>query len=89
MISIFDIFQSEADGDVLWVETAPTMEEAKARIRQRAIHSPGEYIILCHATGNKFVVNAGSPHSTCPAPVRFSSREAVGSEHSAGLAAGD
>jgi hypothetical protein len=74
---------------VLWVETAPTMEEAKARIRRRAIHSPGEYIILCHATGNKFVVNAASAHGTCPAPVRFSSCEALGSEHCAGLAAGD
>ena len=89
MISIFDIFQSEADGDVLWVETAPTMEEAKARIRQRAIHSPGEYIILCHGTGNKFVVNCGSAHVERPGPVRFSGAEAVDSEHSSGIAAGD
>jgi len=53
MISMFDIFQSETNGDVLWVETAPTMEEAKARVRRRAIHSPGEYIILDENTGHR------------------------------------
>jgi hypothetical protein len=56
----FDIFQSEGDGSVLWRGTAATMEEAKARIRELAASSPGQYIILSRHTGSKYVVQGGS-----------------------------
>jgi hypothetical protein len=55
-----DIFRVERNG-VLWMESAATLEEAKARIQQFAAHQPGEYVVLDHLTGNKIVFDADRP----------------------------
>ena len=52
----FDIFQSESNGSVLWLESAATLEDAKARIQQLALRSPGEYLLVNQDTGNKLVI---------------------------------
>jgi hypothetical protein len=52
----FDIFQKEADGSVLWCESAATLEEAKARARELAVGSPGEYFIFSRRTGNRLQI---------------------------------
>jgi hypothetical protein len=52
----FDIFQAESDGSVLWLESAATLEDAKARIQQLAVRSPGEYLLVNQETGNKLVI---------------------------------
>lgn len=56
----FDIFHSEADGNVLWCGSAATIEEAKARIRELGASAPGQYIILSRHTGSKYVVQGGN-----------------------------
>lgn len=54
-----DIFQLEANGSVLWRGTAADLEEAKLRIQEFAVRSPGEYMILSRISGTKTIVKAG------------------------------
>jgi hypothetical protein len=56
--SPLDIFRVERHG-VLWVESAPTLEDAKARIQQLADRESGSYLVLNQRTGDKFVFNPG------------------------------
>jgi hypothetical protein len=55
---LFDIFQKEASGSVLWRASARTMEEATAHVHQFAASAPGEYVILDMRTGNKSVIDS-------------------------------
>jgi hypothetical protein len=57
MTHLLDIFRLETSG-VLWVESAATLEDAKARVQELAVGSPAEYLLLDHHTGNKIVVKA-------------------------------
>jgi hypothetical protein len=52
-----DIFQLETAG-VRWLEAAPDIERAKARVRELAGNSPGEYLVLNQRTGNKIVIKS-------------------------------
>jgi len=60
MIDPIDIFRIESGG-VLWVESANSIDCAEARIRQLALSCPGEYIVLEHATGKKYVIKTEAP----------------------------
>jgi hypothetical protein len=52
-----DIFQLEAAG-VRWLEAAPDIEQAKARVKELGAKSPGEYLVLNQRTGNKIVIKS-------------------------------
>jgi hypothetical protein len=52
----FDIFRTEGTGSVLWIGSAASVTEAKARIRQQSAGSPGEYLLLNQQTGTKLVI---------------------------------
>jgi len=54
----FDIFRTETEG-VLWLESATTLESAKARVEQIAGRSPGEYLLLNQVTGDKVIFRPG------------------------------
>ena len=56
MTAPFDIFENEKSGTVIWLGSAATIEEAKARIHQVAAHSPTEYLVLNQKTGSKVVI---------------------------------
>jgi len=60
MIDPLDIFRIDSGG-VLWVESATSVASAEARIHQLARSCPGEYFILEHATGKKYVIKAEAP----------------------------
>jgi hypothetical protein len=51
-----DIFRVAPTGDVLWLESAATLECAKVRIEELAARSPGEYLVLDQQTGNKHFI---------------------------------
>jgi hypothetical protein len=53
-----DIFRIEHLG-VRWLESAATLEDAKARIQQFAERHSGQYLVVNQLTGNKFVFTAG------------------------------
>jgi hypothetical protein len=56
MIAAFDIFKTDGNGDLLWLEAVPDLDTAKARVREMGPTSPGKYIILSQKTGNKLSV---------------------------------
>ncbi len=56
-----DIFQMDSAG-VRWLEAAPNLEHAKARVKEFAANSPGEYVVLDQKTGNKIVIRSGEAH---------------------------
>ena len=51
-----DIFRIESHG-VLWLESAATLEDAKARIAEFGRRQSGDYLVLNQLTGNKFTFN--------------------------------
>ncbi len=59
---LFDVFQKEPSGSVLWRAAARTMEEATAHVQKFAMSAPGEYVILDMRTGNKMVINSHGPN---------------------------
>ena len=52
----FDIFRTEINGGVLWIESAATLEDAKARVQELGMRSPGEYLLLNQEKGDKLVI---------------------------------
>jgi hypothetical protein len=48
----FDTFQRETSGKALWLESAVTLEDAKARVQELAARSR-EYLLLNQHTGYK------------------------------------
>lgn len=61
---LFDVFQKEPSGTVLWRAAARTIEEATAHVQKFAMSAPGEYVILDMRTGNKMVINSRSASGT-------------------------
>lgn len=61
MSLVFDVFQKEPGGSVLWRVAAATMAEATAHIQKLATEAPGEYVILDMRTGNKMVIKCDGP----------------------------
>jgi hypothetical protein len=52
----FDIFRAESNGSVLWIGSAANAAEAKARVQELGMRSPGDYLLLNQKTGNKLVI---------------------------------
>lgn len=61
MTLVFDVFQKEPGGSVLWRAAAATMAEATAHIQKLATEAPGEYVILDVKTGNKMIIKCDGP----------------------------
>jgi hypothetical protein len=59
MTHLSDIFRVETGG-LRWVESAATLEDAKARVQELAARSPAEYLLLDQKTGNKIVIKPDS-----------------------------
>lgn len=66
MTAPFDIFRAETNGGVLWIESATTLEDAKARVQELAMRSPGEYLLLNQKTGNKLVIRLDGVNGARP-----------------------
>jgi len=50
-----DVFHVNTS-DVLWIESAATLESAKARAQELAVRSPGEYFVVDQTTRNKYAI---------------------------------
>ena len=59
MIDTIDILRVQPDG-VLWLESAATLERAQVRVKELALKSPGEYILLDQRSGNKHAMKLAS-----------------------------
>jgi hypothetical protein len=60
----FDIFRAENNGSILWIGSAANEAEAKARIQEQGMGSPGDYLLLNQKTGNKLVIRQGGVNGT-------------------------
>jgi hypothetical protein len=58
---MFDVFKTDGGQNVIWRGAAVSMEEAKKLIREWAVNSPGDYLILNHQTGNRFIIKSSNP----------------------------
>ena len=47
----FDIFQQLPDGAPLWIEAAPSLEQAEERLAELVISKPGSYAIFDASQG--------------------------------------
>jgi hypothetical protein len=56
LIPPFDIFQVIDDRQPLWVESASTLEVAKARVKELGKDRPGEYLVFSQKTGRKISI---------------------------------
>jgi hypothetical protein len=54
----FDIFKQQPDGNAYWIDAAPDLETAKARVRVLAKSFPGQYVVVDNATGEKFFIGS-------------------------------
>jgi hypothetical protein len=54
----FDIFRQQPDGNAYWIEAAPDLEAATARVRILEKALPGQYIIVDETTGKKVFIPA-------------------------------
>jgi len=45
----------------MWVESAAALDEAQARVEALGESRPGEYLIFCQKTGQKFQFTAVPP----------------------------
>ena len=52
----FDIFRAENNGSILWIGSAANEAEAKGRIQELGMGSPGDYLLLNQKTGNELVI---------------------------------
>jgi hypothetical protein len=57
MNSSFDIFQVEVGGGVLWQGLAPSLEEAKQRVKALQADTAVPYMVVGLRTGSKFLIN--------------------------------
>jgi len=55
MTDSVDVFRVDTRG-VRWLESAATFECAKVRVKELALESPGEYMVLDQRTGNRHVI---------------------------------
>ena len=44
----FDLLRRDPDGSVIWLEAAPDLVRARARLRELALRTPGEYVLFDH-----------------------------------------
>jgi hypothetical protein len=57
MFPPFHVFKVQSDGSLRWVDAAADVEHAKARAKDLAVSSPGEYVISS-LSGEKFSIKS-------------------------------
>lgn len=55
MCDSVDVFRVDTRG-LRWLESAASIESAKARVEELSLASPGEYLALDQRTGNKYAI---------------------------------
>lgn len=56
MLQPFDIFKVEEDGKVFWLDAAPSLQAATARIQALLADRRDRFLILNQDTGNRLFV---------------------------------
>jgi hypothetical protein len=57
MDTSFDIFRTDSEGkNVIWIESAGSLELAKQRVKEFCDSMPGDYLIFSKPSGQRTVV---------------------------------
>jgi hypothetical protein len=64
----FDIFRKLADGRLVWLACASSLDAATQHIALIAANVPGEYVVFCQATQQIVSVTAASVSKTKGVP---------------------
>jgi hypothetical protein len=59
MTTPYDIFETDADGSVVWCGATETLADAEARVKMLAEMRGCRFIILNQETGGRVVIQAG------------------------------
>jgi len=57
----YDILKKDVLGCPIWVEAVEDLRKASVRIKELALHSPGEYIVFNQQTSQVVTPLSGSP----------------------------
>ena len=57
----YDILKKDVFGNQIWVEAVEDLRKASVRIRELALHSPGEYFVFNQQTSEFVTALTGSP----------------------------
>ena len=68
MQAYFDIFKADGDG-VLWIEAVSDLATAKERVQAIGETSPGQYLVLDEATGDKISIEVDSQGQQISRPI--------------------
>jgi hypothetical protein len=61
---LFDIFKVSEDGSLAWVETAATLEAARAQVHGMQTASTGDYVVMNQKTGSKIILHLEGTKNT-------------------------
>jgi hypothetical protein len=53
-----DIFRIQPDGELVWIDSAISLEDGRARVFELMVDIPGEYFLFCQKTQEKIFVSA-------------------------------
>jgi hypothetical protein len=53
----FRIYKAQVDGELQFLQGLPTLEDAKARVRELGKHWPGDYVIENDETGERAFID--------------------------------
>ena len=56
-IPSFNIFRMDNDDSPLWIEAAPTLEEAERRVKELATSAHTRYLVFDQKTGDKRIID--------------------------------
>jgi hypothetical protein len=65
MVAPFDIFKV-AGRELRWLEAVETLQAAEARIKERALTSPGKFLIYDQRTGQGISLRSGREEVQSP-----------------------
>jgi hypothetical protein len=57
----FDIFRMDQEGNLSWVEMAPTQKGAREQVQWYVTRSPAVYFILSQPDGELEIIEPGDP----------------------------
>jgi hypothetical protein len=62
----YNIFKVAGDGQRIWVEFSPTLDDALARVQALEQSFPGTYIVRSYETGDQEVAIVNKTEQTAP-----------------------
>jgi hypothetical protein len=64
-VDTVDIFRIQSDGELVWLESAISVQDGRAKVSELMMNTPGQYFLFCQKTQEKIYVGSdGSAKSS-------------------------